>query len=249
MAFEPVVLVMAAVFVGAVAQRVAGLGFALLASPFLVLLLGTHEGVIVINACGLVSSSLVMARVWGDIDWRLFAVLGIPAMIATVPASWLALELPPAPVSVVVGVVVLIGLSISWVLQRTTLVLRGAGSGAVAGAIGGASNAIAGAAGPAFTAYALLARVPQRQFVATLQPLFIATSVVTLAAKALTSPTSAPDLGVWLWLLIVALIVGGVFAGDWLQRYVRDDQARAFVIVLAFVGAVATVVDGLRGLS
>ncbi|RQN08228.1 sulfite exporter TauE/SafE family protein [Aeromicrobium camelliae] len=240
---------MVAVFVGAVAQRVAGLGFALLASPFLVLLLGAHEGVIVINACGLVSSALVMARVWSDVDWRLFAALGIPAMIATVPASWLALGLPPAPVSVVVGIVVLVGLSISWALQRTRLVVRGVGAGAVAGAIGGASNAIAGAAGPAFTAYALLARVPQPQFVATLQPLFIATSVVTLTTKAVTSPTSAPDLGVLLWLLVIALIVAGVFAGDWLQRYIRDDQARAFVIVLAFLGAVATVVDGLRGLS
>ncbi|RLV57636.1 sulfite exporter TauE/SafE family protein [Aeromicrobium phragmitis] len=239
---------MVAVVVGAIAQRVAGLGFALLVSPFLVLLLGPHEGVIMVNACGLVSSGLIMSRVWHDIDWRMFLGLGLPAMIATVPASWLALELPPAPVSVVVGVVVLLGLGLSWAIQRTTLVLRGAGTRATAGAIGGASNAIAGAAGPAFTAYALLARVPQPQFVATLQPLFIATSVVTLTAKAVTHPSSAPDIGVLLWLLVLALIVVGVLAGDWLQRYIRDDQARGVVIVLAFVGAAATVVDGVSAL-
>ncbi len=38
-------LVLAAVFVGAVAQRVTGLGFALVVSPVLVILLGPFDGV------------------------------------------------------------------------------------------------------------------------------------------------------------------------------------------------------------
>lgn len=248
MALGSVALVMTAVFVGAMAQRIAGLGFALLVAPFLVLLLGAHEGVIMVNVCGLASSALVLTRVWADVDWRLFLGLGVPAMSASLPASWLALSLPPAPVSVVVGMVVLAGLVVSWALQRTSIVLRDVGTRTLAGALGGASNAIAGAAGPAFTAYGLVARVPQRHFVATLQPLFLATSIVTLATKAATSPEAAPDIGLPLWVLVLALIVGGVVVGDRLQRYIRDDQARAVVIGLAFLGAAATVVDGLRSL-
>ena len=43
------VLVLIAVIAGALAQRIAGLGFGLLVSPVLVVLLGPFDGVMIIN--------------------------------------------------------------------------------------------------------------------------------------------------------------------------------------------------------
>ncbi|MCG2624434.1 hypothetical protein LVY72_21325 [Arthrobacter sp. I2-34] len=74
-----------AVFIGAIAQRIAGLGFALLISPFLVILLGAHGGALMANVCGLVSSLLIMFRVWRDLDWNMYRWLAVPAVFGSVP--------------------------------------------------------------------------------------------------------------------------------------------------------------------
>jgi hypothetical protein len=57
----------AAVLVGASAQRVTGLGFSLVASPFMVLLLGPFNGVLVVNACAVVAALAVLSQVWRDV--------------------------------------------------------------------------------------------------------------------------------------------------------------------------------------
>jgi uncharacterized membrane protein YfcA len=49
--------VLVAVFVGAVAQRVTGLGFALVVAPVLVILLGPFDGVMIVNLCSVLSAS------------------------------------------------------------------------------------------------------------------------------------------------------------------------------------------------
>jgi uncharacterized protein len=53
----------AAVSVGAGTQRITGLGFALVAAPFLVLLLGPFTGVLVVNVLGVAASVLVLVQV------------------------------------------------------------------------------------------------------------------------------------------------------------------------------------------
>jgi uncharacterized membrane protein YfcA len=95
------------------------------------------------------------------------------------------------------------------------------------------------------SAYALLARWPQRPFAATLQPFFVCIGTVTLVAKLLLDPSQAPVLAPWMWIAIGVAIVAGIFLGEKLARFVRDDQARLFVVVIAFIGAGLAVVKGL----
>ena len=238
-------MVLVAIFIGAIAQRIAGLGFALLISPFLVMILGSHGGVIMVNICGLVSSLLIMSRVWRDIDWAMYRWLAVPAVIGSVPASAAAVFLPAAPLAVTVGAVVLVALSISLLLQRTSVVVRGNVPKAIAGFTSGITNAMAGVGGPAVSVYALLARWPQRPFAATLQPFFVTTALVTLTSKLLLDPTQMPPFQAWAWALVAVMIVGGIYAGEKLQRFIRDDQARLAVVVIAFIGAAAALVKGL----
>ena len=93
-------IVLASILVGAIAQRIAGLGFALLIAPFLVIILGPHEGVLLVNLCGVVSSAIIVGRVWKDIDWSMFRWLVVPSLFGSIPGSFLAVALPSAPLSV-----------------------------------------------------------------------------------------------------------------------------------------------------
>ncbi len=237
-------IVLASILVGAVAQRIAGLGFALLISPFLVIILGPHEGILLVNACAVVSSSIIVGRVWKDIDWSMFRWLVVPSLAGSVPGSFLAVAVPAAPLSVTVGVIVLVALTLSLVLQRTEVVVRGNAPKAFAGFAAGLTNSMAGVGGPAVSAYAVLSRWPQRPFAATLQPFFVCIGLVTLVTKFLLDPAQAPVLAPWMWAAIGLVIVAGIVLGEKLGRFVRDDHARLFVIVIAFVGAGLAVVKG-----
>ncbi|OUZ09135.1 sulfite transporter TauE/SafE [Aeromicrobium sp. PE09-221] len=242
------IAVLVAVFAGAIAQRIAGLGFALFVAPFLVMVLGAHEGVIVVLVCGLVSSAIIMARVWADVEWSSLWWLAVPAAAATVPAAFLARRLPPAPLAIVVSVLVLAALVISLLLHRTEFTVRGRLPMCLTGVISGATNALAGVSGPAVSAYAVISRWPQRGFAATLQPYFVLVNVVALSVKFAVDPAQSPSFGVSTWLGIVALIVAGVVVGDRCQRYVRDHHARIALIVMSFIGAFAALVKGIADL-
>lgn len=241
-------LVLGLILVGAVAQRIAGLGFALLVSPFLVLILGPHEGVLLVNICGVVSSALIVPRVWKDIDWSMFRWLVIPAVLGSIPGSLAAAALPSAPLAVTVGAVVLVALSASLVMQRSAVVVTGNMPKAAAGFAAGLTNSMAGVGGPAVSAYALLSRWPQRPFAATLQPFFAVIGTVTATVKLLIDPSQMPPLDPWMWIVIPLTIIGGIFAGEQLARFIRDLHARFAVIVIAFLGAATALVYGLVGL-
>ncbi|MHA7263601.1 sulfite exporter TauE/SafE family protein [Arthrobacter sp. TMN-37] len=241
-------IVLGAIFAGAVAQRIAGLGFALLIAPFLVLILGPHEGVLLVNICGVVSSAIIVGRVWRDIDWSMFRWLTVPSFFGSIPGSLIAVAAPAAPLAVTVGGVVLVALSVSLVLQRSDVVVRGNVPKALAGFGAGLTNSMAGVGGPAVSAYAVLARWPQRPFAATLQPFFVIIGLVTLAVKLFLDPAQAPALAPWMWGAIGITIVGGIFAGEKLGRFIRDDHARIGVVVIAFLGAGLATAKGLADL-
>ncbi|NKX52726.1 TSUP family transporter, partial [Arthrobacter deserti] len=174
--------------------------------------------VLMVNVCGLVSSVLVMFRVWRDVDWHMYRWLAVPAVLGSVPASFAAVYLPAAPLAVTVGAVVLAALTVSLLLQRTSLVATGNAAKAAAGFAWGVTNAVAGVGGPAGSVYALLSRWPQRRFAATLQPFFVTIVVVTLTAKLAQDPGRMPPFGAPAWLLVAAMIALGIYAGEKLQR-------------------------------
>lgn len=238
-------LVLGLILLGAVAQRIAGLGFALLVSPFLVLILGPHEGVLLTNICGVVSSSLIVPRVWKDIDWSMFRWLTFTAIIGSVIGSFAAVALPSAPLAVTVGAVVLVALTASVLMQRSSVVVSGNRAKVVAGVSAGLTNSMAGVGGPAVSAYALLTRWPQRPFAATLQPFFAVVGSVAVLVKLLIDPGQVPPLSGWMWVAIPVLIVVGILAGEKLARFIHDRHARFAVIVIAFLGAATALVKGM----
>ena len=238
-------LTLALILAGSAAQRMAGLGFALLVAPFMTLVLGAHEGVLLVNLLGVLSSVLILPRVWRSIDWSMFRWLGSFAVIGAVLGAWLGQRFSPAVMSVTVGAIVIVALGASLVLQNARFTTEPRGPRAAAGFISGLTNALAGVGGPAVSAYAVLTRWPQTTFAATLQPYFILVGATSATSKLLMDPSGIPEAAWWFWGLVVMTVLCGIAAGERLLRVVTPTQVRRFVILLAFVGAGASLVRGV----
>ncbi|WP_336853048.1 sulfite exporter TauE/SafE family protein [Sinomonas albida] len=246
-------LVLLAVVAGAMAQRVAGLGFGLMVSPILVVLLGPLDGVMIVNACGATSSLLILSRVWRDVEWRRYLGLMVPGFAGIAVGAYLASHVPAAPLEIGIGVLLLVGLLASQLVARARRRLEGPVDGlgvmAASGFSSGLMNAAAAVGGPAVTAYAVLSRWDQRRFGATLQPYFITTGTTSLLAKALATGGHWPALELWQWVLVFVCMLIGIVVGDLLARRVAGETVRRFVIGIAYAGAALAIVNGISHLS
>ncbi|MCQ2001599.1 TSUP family transporter [Arthrobacter zhaoxinii] len=241
--------ILIAVFVGGIAQRVAGIGFGLLLAPFLIVALGPHQGVAVTNVCGALAAGLVIRHVWRRIDWSMYVSLAVPAALGVLLGTYAASVLPVGPLEIGVGVFMLAALTSSLVLNRTERVLRGSIPKTAAGLLAGISNSMAGAGVPAVSAYAVLARWPQASFMATMQPFLATLSLTTLTVRAVIDPGAWPQLAWWIWVVLCVLTAAGLSAGSLLAPHVPEATARRIVVALAYLGAASALVKGIIDLQ
>ncbi|WP_127794741.1 sulfite exporter TauE/SafE family protein [Agromyces sp. LHK192] len=232
------------VLVGAFAQRVTGMGFALVASPALVLLLGPFDGVFVVNLCAVLSSLLILPRVWRAIDWPRLARLLPAAIVGTAVGAVVAASVPGPALQFGIGVLVLVALTATLLASRTARVPDRLGVTLAAGGASGFMNAAAGVGGPAIAVYAIATRWPQPAFAATNQPYFVAIGVASLVGKFAASGWSLPELDPSMWIAVAVAVVLGLVVGELLHRRIGNRAARIGVIVLAYLGAAAATVDG-----
>jgi uncharacterized membrane protein YfcA len=231
------------VLVGAGTQRVTGIGFALVSSPFMVLLLGPFDGVLVINACGAVAALFVLTQIWRDVDVRRSALLLGPGLVAILPGAWVARSLPPPELAVVVGGLVLVTLAAVVATERAR-VLRGTPGAVIAGLASGFLNVTVGAGGPAIAVYAVSIEWAHRRFAATAQLIFGVLGVASLAVKG-----GRPSMALAGWGAVAVGLVAGIAVGNRLADRVSPERARWAVVVLAMAGAAITVCKGLIELS
>lgn len=226
------------IFSGALTQRVTGMGFGLVASPFLVLLLGAGDGVPLVQLLSLVASLVVLISVFGDVEWRKAFTLLVPALIGLLPGWWLSTVLPPAALGVLVGVLIVLAL-LAVLMSERARVFKGTGGLISAGLLSGFMNVTAGVGGPAIVLYSVSTGWPHRKFVATVQVYFAFLNLGSLVAHGL------PDLAGPTWLVVGAALGVGMVIGHWLSRHIDAALARRLVIAVAFGGATATIIRGL----
>jgi hypothetical protein len=225
------------------------MGFALVASPLVVILLGPFDGVLVVNLCGALSALLIIPRVWRHIEWRTLAWLSIPAVVAIVPGSLLVTRLPGAVMQLSIGVLVIVALTATLLIRRAEHIVPARPAAIVAGAASGFMNTAAGVGGPAISIYAVIMRWPQVNFAATLQPYFVIVSGASLATKAAFSGGQLPELDAVSWIVIVSSLLAGLALGEVLNRHVSHRVARIAVIIIAYIGGTVAVIDGALGLA
>lgn len=232
----------AAVFVGASTQRISGMGFALVSSPFLVMVLGPHEGVMLVNLLGACSSLLIFAQVFRQVEYKKVLILLIPAMLMTLPGAWVAAALDGPLLSVSISIMVILALASSFMIRN--LPMAQSKSLAVgAGAVSGFMSVTAGVSGPAIAGYAIASRWPQAQFAISVQLYFLVLSLTSLAAKG-----GMPQLHWQQWAGCFAAMVVGILLGNFLAPKIPAKYSRAFVVLIAFSGAVSLMVDGFMAL-
>ncbi|WP_431676307.1 TSUP family transporter [Kitasatospora sp. KL5] len=229
------------VLVGSSVQRMAGIGFALVSAPVLVLLLAPATGVALANCAAGVISLIGLATAWRGV--RLGAMLPLVlAAAVTVPlGAWVAARLPEP--TLLVGMGALVTAAVLLVLLGTRVpALGGRGGAFAAGAASGFMNASAGVGGPAISLYAVNAGWTVREFVPNAQFYGVLVNVFSVSVKGL------PQLSGPAWALAGAGVVAGTAVGAVLAARTPERPARRIVLLLALAGGVVTAVKGLAEL-
>lgn len=235
------VLLAVAVLAGSATQRITGLGFALVSSPFLVLIVDPRQGVLLANLLSLVTSIVVLWMVRRRVDVRRAVALAVPALLLVPVGAFVTTQIPVRTLYVGIGVLVLVALAVTVTIAGRGLQARpGPVITIAAGAASGFMNVTAGVGGPAITVYAIATRWEQAGFVATAQLYFVLLNTGSLIAGRGLPQISATAMVVSLTALLI-----GTMIGQRLNRRVPLHRARQAVLVLAAAGAVATMVKGL----
>ncbi|MFC8599995.1 TSUP family transporter [Isoptericola sp. NPDC057191] len=248
-------LLVLAILVGGALQRVTGMGFGLVAGPFIVLVVGPLEGVLFVNLAGSIASALILGRVVRDVDWRRYAWLATTSVLVMVPSALLLRDASTAALEITIGALVIAAMTLAVV---TTRLRRGGrhplrpGSRAplvVTGMASGVGSVAAGVGGPPLAIYSVLSGWEPRGFAATAQPFFATNALAALAAKLLLTDASFPPFAVWQWAVVLGAVVAGLVVGDRLAPHVSAVAVRRGLVVLAYAGGVATLVQGVLHLG
>ncbi|SED89581.1 hypothetical protein SAMN05216489_04828 [Streptomyces sp. 3213] len=234
-------LLAAIVLLGSSVQWLTGMGFALVAVPALVLLLGPTQGVVLANCAAGAISVVGLAGGWRKVRARAMVPL-CAAAVCTVPAgAWMTRQLPPPVLLLVMGGLVTVAVLLVMRGARVPA-LRGTRGAVAAGAAGGFMNAAAGVGGPPVSLYAVNAGWTVREFVPNAQFYGVVVNAFSVAAN------GVPSLSGARWVAVgAAMVVGGVI-GRGLAGRIPEPRARALVLTLALAGGVTAVGKGVWGL-
>ena len=224
------------VAVGALAQSISGIGFALVSGPLLFTVFGAREGVRVAVVLSMVVNVGVLAREHRAVMVRRVLPVAIAALAAT-PVLVAALSSANSTaLRAAAGGVIVVGAALVATGRTRDF---GTFGGVVAGLISATMNVLASAGGPAVAVYAAGAGWEVTRLRATLQAYFLALNVVTL----LTLGTPSWSVGRAI-ALIGALLVGSV-AGGVVAPRVSTRLARTVTLLLAAAGGLAVLISAL----
>lgn len=231
-----------AVLVGALTQRLTGVGFALVAAPLLVLVLGPIQGVVIANVFGVATALMVYVFHVREVEYRKVLPLLGSAAVAVIPGAFLARSLPSHVLAIGAGSLIVIALGLSVFARKIPRVDAWPGQ-LVAGGLSGFMNVIAGVGGPAMTAYAIASRWEHQRFAISVQFYFAALGSISLLARGI-----PPALSTFDWIAAVTAMALGLLAGQLLTRWVPVRAARAVCLLLALLGGCTVIIRGVVAL-
>lgn len=240
---------LAAVLVGSILQRVAGMGVGLVVAPVLSLLLGPGSGVLVTNMATVCSGFLITLSVRRAVEWKHAAVILAAGLPGIALGAFVVKWMPPEWLQIGVGAVVLLALAVT---NLTTTAPTTTRRKAVlpAGLIGGFFNATAGVAGPTMVIYSRLTKWDQTGFAATMQPIFMTMGAISAAFKLAAGVTFTLPVSVPMALIsLVLTILAGIGVGTWLSGRVAKSTASRIALALATTGGAVVLVRGVVALA
>ena len=229
------------IFFGSFIQRVTGMGLALVAAPFLVLLLGSVTGVQTLQVVGLGVCLVSAITLWSDVNIRVAALLLATSAIGLVPGTLIAKSLPASWLGILIGTLTLAALAATVFLRKSRLFVGARGTG-IAGALSGFMNVTAGVGGPPIAIYANSTDWEYKEYLATVQLYFAGLNALSLLAR------GTPDLPTAGWAVAAGSAVAGVLIGNLLSATINESIAKKAVLVIAAIGSLGTVIQGISAL-
>src|SRR5699024_4577223 len=175
-----------------------------------------------ITALAVIASLFMLPGMWPDINWSRVAWIGIPAAISVVPAAWLGAHIDGAIIYLLVGVLVIIGLSVALLMRGTSEPVTNRGAQILTGVGAGAGSVLAGIGGPAVTIFGVLSRWPVASFAASLQPIWVMCCTAVLISRSTFMGSTVPPLDWWMWVLAAVGIALGMLVGQRAVGKVND---------------------------
>lgn len=243
-------VLLSAVLIGAIFQRMTGLGVGLVAGPVLTVLLGPLSGVTMVNGLSIINAVNNAWSVRKQTDWKRFRILSAALILGSLPAVAVVYFLNGPILLIVVGLLVLLALGISlFPTERFTISQEAKGPMIGFGIAAGFMSTVAGIAGPSLTVYARLSNWDYRDFVATLHPILLVANTVSFLLKViLIGGLDFDGAPTWLWIAAVAMIFVGAWLGDIVNAKTSTSMAKRIATILAAAGAAVVLVRGLMGL-
>jgi uncharacterized membrane protein YfcA len=227
-----------AVAVGAAAQSVSGIGFALVGGPLLFTVFGAREGVRVAVVLSMLVNIAVLVREHRAVMWRRVMPVLVTALVATPFLAWALADVPSRGLRAAAGAVIVVG-AVLVAAGRTRD--TGTPGGILAGLASATMNVLASAGGPAVAVYATGAGWDPLRLRATLQAYFLALNVVTLATL------GPPHWSLGQAALLVGCLLAGSLVGAALSTRVSASLARTVTLALAAAGGLAVVIAAAVG--
>lgn len=224
------VLIAAAIFLGAIVQGSSGLGFNLTAAPVVNAVMPGPPSVGLINLFALLQNAWLLTRVKGRIHWEVFRILG-PTLGAGVLLGFVMVRLIPDAVMPII-------VALSSLASLLTLIVWRSGpsatSGAIAGVWSGAVNTYAGVGGPPVASYLISQGWAHGDFLRTLQLVFIGIDLVSLPILGL------PALPWWFYAAALAMLAAGNQVGGLVRARLTHEQAVRLSRIVIAVAASAS---------
>lgn len=227
-------LALAAVAAGGAAQAVTGMGFALVAAPALVALLGPRAGVPVVVLLGTLAASGPLLRTWRDVRPRQTAQVLVPTLLATPVFAAVLDGLDASLLSVLAGAAIVLAVA-ALLLGLRTVHLRGPRGAVGAGIASAALTVAGGVGGPPVGLYVANEGWDPRVSRPSMQAFFVVQGLVTVLVLGVVLPH---------WSLLLALVVGSL-AGMAAAERLSSGLVRLGLLTVSGVGGLSLVVANL----
>lgn len=230
-------LVILGAFVGAVAQRVTGIGYALISLPLFTLVLGPLEGIVLAAVTGGVVCAYLTHALRRRVDWPRVRALWPWAVVGVVPGALLAAIAPGPVLTVIIAAVLILAIVGVPLLQRLTewrLDLSARTAGFYSGVVG----ALSGTPGIPLLLYADAIRWDGRAFAASAQPVYVAIGVAVGVTQSAASAPVVAAIPWTVWLASAGAVAAGVVVSYPVEKWIAPHRAVLVAKALALVGAV-----------
>jgi uncharacterized protein len=224
------------VAIGALAQSVSGIGFALVGGPLLFAVFGPREGVRVAVVLSMLVNVGVLVREHRAVMLRRVLPVLVAALVSTPVLVHLLSTVHSDALRAAAGGVIVLG-----VLLIAAGRTRDGGviGGIAAGLVSATMNVLASAGGPAVAVYATGAQWDPGRLRATLQAYFLCLNVVTVLTLGTPHWTASRAV------VLVAALLAGLALGAVLAPRVSHRLARMVTLMLAAAGGLALLVSAL----